>query len=146
MNKTKSNTAELNLDVLRKLLSYTGNSNQCRRVDLRSLMYIHTLSYISIRLYIYFSRFRVSFNFNLLGDILLPSSLGAGLGKRTWKPLGAHQEFRREFWFVQPNYLSCIGNLTPLDLFTSMHCLIICVVSLLSFISSFLRSTRQEDL
>jgi hypothetical protein len=40
----------------------------------------------------YFSRFSKSFNFNLLGAFLAFSSLGAGSGKRTQKPLGAHQE------------------------------------------------------
>jgi hypothetical protein len=40
----------------------------------------------------YFLRFRVSFNFNLLDAFLAFSSLGAGSGKRTRKPLGAHQE------------------------------------------------------
>ncbi len=42
------------------------------------------------------------------------------------------------------NYVSCIGNSTSLDLLTSMHCFIICVISLISFISSLLRSTRQK--
>jgi hypothetical protein len=39
-------------------------------------------------------RFRVSFNLILLNSLpfLLPSSLGAGLGKRTQKTLSAHQK------------------------------------------------------
>jgi hypothetical protein len=37
-------------------------------------------------------RFWVSFNINLLGAFLAFSSLGSGSGKRTQKPLGAHQE------------------------------------------------------
>jgi hypothetical protein len=37
-------------------------------------------------------RFRVSLILILLGAFLVFSSLGAGLGKRTQKPLGAHQE------------------------------------------------------
>ncbi len=40
----------------------------------------------------YVPRFRVSFNFTLLGAFLAFSSLGAGSSKRTQKPLGAHQE------------------------------------------------------
>jgi hypothetical protein len=78
---------------------------------------------------------------------LLSSSLGAGLDKRTQKPLGAHQERtsiamkeNRAVCDLQPNYVSCIGNLTSLDHFTSMHPFIIRVVSLLSFISSLLCS------
>jgi hypothetical protein len=39
----------------------------------------------------YFLRFRVSFYFNLLSAFLASSSLGPGSGKRTQKPLGAHQ-------------------------------------------------------
>jgi hypothetical protein len=39
----------------------------------------------------YLSRFRVSFILILLGVFLAFSSLGAGLIKRTRKPLGAHQ-------------------------------------------------------
>jgi hypothetical protein len=40
----------------------------------------------------YFSRFRVSFNLILLGAFLAFTSLGAGSGKQTQKPLGAHQK------------------------------------------------------
>jgi hypothetical protein len=79
----------------------------------------------------------------------------AGLGKRTTqKPFGAHQGrisiaiYMKENTAVsnlQPNYVSCIGNLTHLDLFTSMHRLIVCVVSLLSFVNLLLCSTRQEE-
>jgi hypothetical protein len=86
----------------------------------------------------------------LLGVFLAFSSLGAGLGKRTQKPLGAHQQRilmanEREHGCcdLQPNYVSCIGNSTSLDLFTSMHHFIVRVVSLLSFISSLLCSTNQ---
>jgi hypothetical protein len=46
---------------------------------------------------------------------------------------------------LQPNYVSCIGNSTSLDLFTSMHHFIICVVSLQSFICSLLCFTKQEE-
>jgi hypothetical protein len=64
-------------------------------------------------------RFRVSFDFNLLGAFLAFSSFSAGLGKRRRKPLGAHQErisiAMKENTAVcdlQPNYVSCIGNST----------------------------------
>jgi hypothetical protein len=46
---------------------------------------------------------------------------------------------------LELNYVSCIGNSTQLDLFTSMHHFIICVVSLLSFVSSLLCFTRQKE-
>jgi hypothetical protein len=42
--------------------------------------------------YSWLSRFRSLFNLILLGAFLAFSSLGAGSGKRTRKPLGAHQE------------------------------------------------------
>jgi hypothetical protein len=58
----------------------------------------------------------VSFHLILLGAFLAFSSLGAGSGKRTRKPLGAHQESffdrnEREHGCcdLQPNYVSCIG-------------------------------------
>ncbi len=38
------------------------------------------------------SRFRKSFNLNLLGVFLAFSSLGAGSNERTRTPLGAHQQ------------------------------------------------------
>jgi hypothetical protein len=38
-----------------------------------------------------FGVFRNLFNLNLLGVFLAFSSLGAGSGKRTQKPFGAHQ-------------------------------------------------------
>jgi hypothetical protein len=82
---------------------------------------------------------------------LLSSSLGAGSGKRTQKLLGAHPDWfliamkeNTAVWDLQPPYVSCIGNSTQLDFFTSMHCFIIRVVSLLSFISSLLRSAGQN--
>ncbi len=83
---------------------------------------------------------------------LLSSSLGAGLGKQTRKPLGAHQgrilmpmKKNMAVCNLELNYVSCIGNSTQLDLFTSMHHFIICVVSLLSFVSSLLCFTRQKE-
>jgi hypothetical protein len=70
---------------------------------------------------------------------LYSGSLGAGLGKRMQKPLGAHQgriliamKENMDVCDLQPNYVSCIGNSTSLDPFTSIHCFIIRVVSLLS--------------
>jgi hypothetical protein len=67
------------------------------------------------------SRFSKSFNLILLGAFLALSSVGAGSGKRTRKPLGAHQENfsianEREYGCcdLQPNYVSCIGNLTSI--------------------------------
>jgi hypothetical protein len=75
------------------------------------------------------------------------SSLVAGLGKRTQKPLGAHQgrisiamKENTEVCDLQPNYVSCIGNSTLLDLFTSMHRFTPIIHLLL-----LLRSTKQEE-
>ncbi len=45
----------------------------------------------------YVSRFSKSFILILLGIFLALSSLGAGSGKRTQKPLGAHQESGEDF-------------------------------------------------
>jgi hypothetical protein len=69
----------------------------------------------------YVSRFRVSFNLILLVAFLALSSLGAGSGKRTRKPLRAHQENflianEKEHGCcdLQLNYVSCIGNSTSI--------------------------------
>jgi hypothetical protein len=82
-------------------------------------------------------RFRVSFNFNLIGAFLAFSSLGAGSGKRTQKPLGAHQEkisiAMKENTVVLiftgqiTNCLcvSCVGKFDIIRLFTSIASFII---------------------
>jgi hypothetical protein len=61
------------------------------------------------------------FTLILLVAFLAFSSLGAGLDKRAQKPLGAHQERisianEREQGCcnLQPNYVSCIGNLASI--------------------------------
>ncbi len=59
---------------------------------------------------VYVLRFRVSFNFNLLGAFLAFSSLGAGLSKRTQKPLGAHQE--RILIAMKENFFDCTDQIT----------------------------------
>jgi hypothetical protein len=89
--------------------------------------------------------------------LALISSSGAGSGKRTQKPLGAHQEngtgelFRSQMKgnTAVPIYnqitfpvLEIQHQLDPL--FTSMHCFIIRVISLLSFINLLLCFTKQE--
>ncbi len=89
-------------------------------------------------------------NFNLL--LCLPSFLGAGLGKWTQKPLGAHQErfdhrSEREhgwFRFYRQSCVSCTGNSTYLDPFTINALFIIRVISLLSPLA-LLWSIRQEE-
>jgi hypothetical protein len=82
----------------------------------------------------YFLRFRVSFNFDLLSAFLAFRSLGAGLSKRTRKPLGAHQEKiliamkeNTAVLIVQTKLrtvysVSCVGKFDIMRLFTSMHC------------------------
>jgi hypothetical protein len=92
----------------------------------------------------------VSFNLILLGAFLALSSLGADSGKRTRKPLDAHQETfglqsEREHGCcnLQPNYVSCIGNLTSIRSLTSMHHFI-GVISLLSIICSHYFAPRNK--
>ncbi len=93
------------------------------------------------------------FNLILLGAFLAFSSLGAGSGKQTRKPLGAHQE-RILIANMKENTAVAIYNRITflvleirhqLDPFTSMHQFIICVVSLLSFVLRFtlLHETRR---
>jgi hypothetical protein len=81
-----------------------------------------------------FSVLGFPFNLILLGAFLAFSSLGAGSDKRMRKPLGAHQENfsianEREHRCcdLQPNYVSCIGNSTSLDLLHQ------CIISFASF-------------
>jgi hypothetical protein len=88
---------------------------------------------------------------------LLFSSLGAGLGKRTQKPLDAHQEKiliamkeNAAVAIVQTKLqtiysLSCVGKFDIIRFFTSMHRFIICVISLLSFINSLRVSKKQKE-
>ncbi len=90
----------------------------------------------------YFSRFRVSLILILLGAFLVFSSLGAGSGKRTRKPLGGHQEKiliaikeNTAVLIVQTKLrtvyiVSCVGKFDIIRL----HHFIIRVVSLLSFV------------
>jgi hypothetical protein len=93
----------------------------------------------------------------LLGAFLVFSSLGAGLGKRTQKPLGAHQEKisiaikentagRFDYTDQITNRLYCFLRWKiqhQLDLCTSMHHLIR-VVSLLSFVNSLYFAPRNK--
>jgi hypothetical protein len=88
----------------------------------------------------------------LISAFLAFSSLGAGSGKQTRKLLGANQE--TFLIAMKENTAVAIYNQITfpvleirhqLDLFTSMHHFINCVVSLLSFICSLLRSKKQEE-
>ncbi len=80
------------------------------------------------------------------------SSLGAGLGKRTRKLLGAHQE-NFSIAMKENTAVAIYNRITfpvleirhQLDPFTSMHCFVIRVVSLLSFINLLLLFTKQEE-
>jgi hypothetical protein len=82
----------------------------------------------------------------------LSSSLGAGAGKRTQKPLGAHEG---GIWIamkentavsnLQPNYVSsCFGNSTP---FTSLlhQCIIFISHRTYHNLFSLLHSTNKKN-
>jgi hypothetical protein len=99
---------------------------------------------VLLNYYIYsIFKFKINHMFCVLGFLeftLVPfslsSSLGAGSGKRAQKPLGVHQGIililmkeNTAVCNLQPNYVSCIENLTQLDIFTSMHRFIIHIVS-----------------
>ncbi len=103
--------------------------------------------------------FRVYFNFNLLlVPSSLSSSLGAGSGKLTWKPLGAHQKriliaiWRRTwlFLFYRPNYepfiISCVEKFDIIRLLHQSHPVIIRVLLLLSFLNSVFHCRKQESI
>jgi hypothetical protein len=95
----------------------------------------------------------LSFTF---GASLAFSSLCAGFGKRTQKPLGAHQEriliamkVNMAVLIYRPNYepfiISCVGEFNIMRLLHQSHHFIICIVSLLSFVNSVLCCTKQEE-
>ncbi len=102
-------------------------------------MHINTVNFHLI--HAYFSYLRVLLILIYLVPFSLSSSPGAGLGKRTQKLLGAHQDI---FNYRNEREHSCVILQTELRFlywkfnivrsFTSMHHFIICVASRLSFI------------
>ncbi len=102
---------------------------------------------------IYVSHFRVLL-FHFTFSAFLPFSfLGAGLGKRTEKPLGAHQQ--RIFDRINEREYGCFVIYIRIlcflywkfDIIRSLYinCIVSSFTSLLLFVSFFLCSTRQKE-
>jgi hypothetical protein len=101
--------------------------------DSSYLKYIASESLCCLWFNLEYHTFRVlGFLLYLLGALLAFNSLGAGLGKRTQKPLGAHQERilitikeNMAVSIYRPNYelfiISCVGKLHIIRLLHQLH-------------------------